>query len=860
LNHLRLPPLFFAAGPRFGADYLQGTVIANFFRLFLLALVCLRPPVAHGGDVSPNRLGRRPLATAAATAASSTGAWWVLLRDKGVATETALAAALHQLQLESRADRRRVRAGVIADVADLPVVPAYVANIAGTGAEVRVVSRWLNAVSVAASSAQRAEIQALDCVVGLVPVRAGRRRDAPRTWPHAASVARTPAAFPLDYGPSLQQILPLYVPELHALGLRGDSVLIAVLDTGFKWDHDALTALAGSGRILASWDFIFDDSLVQNDSLDVPGQDRHGTMVLGVIAGQAPGELISPAFAADLLLGKTEDMGGETPIEEDYYVAALEWADSLGADILTSSLSYDFGYTMDGTEGISTVAANTAASRGILLCTAMGNTGPAATSLGAPADAFDVIAVGAVDESGDIALFSSRGPTADGRTKPELCAQGVAVYTVEPDNTSAYVRANGTSFATPLTSASAALLLQAHPDWAPLQLREALLASGRRAATPDNTYGWGIFDLLQALDFKPAGALDLQPVTAADRYDTDDWQITFRAVAQGDRLPESVQLNYTYEPGSAGGAAAVPEGDSLWHITLPYSGETKLRYHLIATDSAGRVSRWPAAPGRAFELLRLPHSTLESFEWGGLRWQRGGSSNVWWISAADAATGMFALTDSPGEFYTNNTDAWIRMRHPFLPASAGVIRLRTQMRYQLAAGDTGYVEVRRRQGAAWQVLDQLTGEESTWTEHTYDIDAMADDSLEVRFRLYSDASLSADGWHIDDVSLGPVTAAVEDDGGVRPLGFSLLGNRPNPFNAATEIEFELAVPAAVRLVVYNVRGRRVRTLQEGTLPSGRHRIRWDGFDAGGQAVASGVYLYTMTTEGRTATRKMLLLR
>jgi hypothetical protein len=583
-------------------------------------------------------------------------------------------------------------------------------------------------------------------------------------------------------------------------------------------------------------------------------------MVLSTIAGQAPGELVSPAFSAEFLLAKTEDMGDETPIEEDYYVAALEWADSLGADVLTSSLSYDFGYTMDGTDAISTVAVNTAASRGILVCTAMGNTGPAATSLGAPADAFDIIAVGAVDSTGTIAAFSSRGPTADGRPKPELSAQGVTVYVADPATTSTYLRANGTSFATPLTSASAALLLQAHPDWTPLQLREALLASGDRATAPDNSYGWGVFDLLHALDAVPTGALELQTVTAADRYDTDDWRITVRAVAVGDRLPESVEIRYAYEPGTSGGAAAVPEGDSLWHVTLPYTGEAKLRYRLIATDSAGRMSRWPAAPGRQYELLRLPDSSLEGFEWGALRWQRGGSSNVWWVSAADAAAGMFALTDSPGESYASNTEAWIGMRFPFLPAGAGVIRLRCQMRYQWAPGDTGFVEVRRRQGAAWQVLDQLTGEEGAWNQHTYDIDATADDSLVVRFRLYSDASLSADGWFIDDVYLGPVTAAVGDDGGSRPFGFSLLGNRPNPFNAATEIEFELALPAAVRLDVYNVRGRRVRTLQEGTLPSGRHRVRWDGFDAGGQAVASGVYFYTMTTEGRTATRKMLLLR
>ncbi len=185
-------------------------------------------------------------------------------------------------------------------------------------------------------------------------------------------------------------------------------------------------------------------------------------------------------------------------------MAGIEWADSIGADVVSSSLAYMDWYTypdMDGSTAVTTVAADIASWRGIVVCNAMANAGPASGTLHAPADADSILACGAVYSSGDIAYFSSRGPSFDGRTKPEVCARGVSTTCASPYDTTGYTTASGTSLSTPLIGGAAAVILSAHPDWTPMQVREAMMMSSDRASSPDNDYGWGIPDILAAIQY-----------------------------------------------------------------------------------------------------------------------------------------------------------------------------------------------------------------------------------------------------------------------------------------------------------------------------------------------------------------------
>ncbi len=231
-----------------------------------------------------------------------------------------------------------------------------------------------------------------------------------------------------NYGSSFNQMNLSDVPVVHSKNITGKNVLIGILDSGFDWkQHNSLK----DRNVLAEYDFIFNDSVTANQPEDIAGQDSHGTYVFSVLAGFEDSVLIGPAFNASFILAKTEDIRGETHIEEDNYAAALIWMESLGVDITTSSLGYnifDSGYSysyadMDGRTTIVTKATNLAFERGVATFTAAGNEGNNSSWGGyilAPADAYNIVSVGAVDEFGDIAGFSSHGPTSDGRIKPEV--------------------------------------------------------------------------------------------------------------------------------------------------------------------------------------------------------------------------------------------------------------------------------------------------------------------------------------------------------------------------------------------------------------------------------------------------------
>lgn len=442
---------------------------------------------------------------------------WIMFADKGIASDRERSQAL-DWAVDSMTPRARLRreqrrsARTLVDKHDLPVCPLYVKAVQNTGARIRVQSRWLNAVSVEASAEQVEAIRQLPFVSDIRPVAAGRRTPVPAVEEVDSGLNAATADFDittdLSYGSSLAQLNQMNATALHDLGYTGAGVTLAVLDTGFYKDHEAIDM----NRVVAEWDFVKDDGNTQNEAGDPSSQHNHGTTVASIAAAAVDGTMYGPAYEADLILCKTEDLSQEQPIEEDWYVAGLEFAELQGADVVTSSLGYIDWYTqsdLDGLTAVTTIAVNIATANGVFVCTAAGNEG--FSGLIAPADAFDVITVGAVDSSGNLASFSSRGPTADGRVKPECVARGVSTYGARTSSPTSYGSGNGTSYATPLVAGVVCCLIQAHPDWTVSQMRKALFRTAdyylaNLTHDPAHGLGYGLIDGVGALNhwFIPA--------------------------------------------------------------------------------------------------------------------------------------------------------------------------------------------------------------------------------------------------------------------------------------------------------------------------------------------------------------------
>ena len=372
-------------------------------------------------------------------------------------------------------------------------------RVAAAGARVRVRSRWLNAISADVPSATlRALLQDRDLrriqPLGRfrLPTNRTRTLEVPRS-PTAGADTCPPGGDPI-YGPSDMPYRRLHLRPLSDRGHRGAGVRVAIFDTGFDTQNPALTSVT----VTAQHDFVFHDNVVRDEpGIDVAGAQSHGTAVWSLFAGDVPGRLRGIAPDATYLLAKTEDVRTETRVEEDNYVAALQWADSIGVDIVSSSLAYlifdnGFSYTpsqLNGDVAVTTVAVDAAARRGITVVTAAGNEGPGFRTVWTPGDADSALTIGAEDSLGNIAIFSSRGPTADGRLKPDFTAPGVAVCVVTGPG--ALLREAGTSFATPLTAAGVALIKELFPTLGPIALRDTLRAFASHRAAPDSVFGWG---------------------------------------------------------------------------------------------------------------------------------------------------------------------------------------------------------------------------------------------------------------------------------------------------------------------------------------------------------------------------------
>lgn len=428
---------------------------------------------------------------------------WVMFTDKSVRTEPEFELAATNVVINEHALKRRAK--VNADqvlFADLPVVSEYVQQVIRLGGKKRTLSRWLNGASFEIPYDKMNEVSELPFVASIRPVSYFTSIYQNETDSKNVPDATALGTEDLNYGASVNQLTQIGVDKAHAAGYNGSGVVLAILDTGFRKSHEAFANAYAEGRVLDEYDFIFDDANVANEPEDASSQMSHGTSVWGTAGGEKDGTLYGPAYKASFLLAKTEDVRSETPIEEDYWVAAMEWSDSLGADVITTSLGYSDWYNyadFDGETAVITIAANTAIGLGIVVVNSAGNGGPFPGTITAPADAFEIISCGAVDVFGTIASFSSRGPTADGRIKPEVCARGASTYVSTYYSDSSYGPRNGTSFSAPLVAGAVCLLIQARPNFTPQMIRQALLETADNALTPNNTYGWGIINVDSAI-------------------------------------------------------------------------------------------------------------------------------------------------------------------------------------------------------------------------------------------------------------------------------------------------------------------------------------------------------------------------
>ncbi len=444
---------------------------------------------------------------------------WIFFRDKGPRPAEKLVEA--QSSLSSRAlARRALRADAptLIGFEDIPLVREYVDSVARFVVRLRHESRWFNAVSAEATAEQIKIIERLPFVDRIDLVRRYHRAKEPPTpideampTDQAQSTLQPAAAFELNYGSSFGQLNQINVPPVHALGLNGDGVIVAMFDAGF---NNLAHVVFRSLKVIATHDFVNGGEDV-GDARGRMGEGSHGTATLSCIAGFDEGQLVGPAFGARFILAKTENTESETPVEEDNWAAAAEWVEGQGADVISSSLGYfDFdppfpSYTyrdMDGMTAISTKAADLAASRGVVVVNSAGNEGniKAPNTLSAPADGKKVIAVGALTPMATRAIFSSYGPSFDGRIKPDLMAQGVNVKVASSRSQAGYSSLNGTSFSCPLTAGVAALVLQAHPAYTVAQVISVLHATASNAVQPDNLMGWGTVNAFAAVQSLPS--------------------------------------------------------------------------------------------------------------------------------------------------------------------------------------------------------------------------------------------------------------------------------------------------------------------------------------------------------------------
>lgn len=401
--------------------------------------------------------------------------------------------------LSAKAIERRLKQHLAVDSTDIPVCQTYVNGILSTGVKLVAKGKWENFVTVSCNDTTVIEtISRLPYVRSVQCVWKVRSADLSVKTAQRDSLINSPKWY-VDslYGPAVTQIKLSRADKLHEAGFKGQTMTIGVIDAGFH-NLDRIQLL-DNVRILGFKDFV-------NPSGDIFGESSHGLGVLSCIAANKPNVLVGTAPEAAVWLFRSEDSGTEFPVEQDYWAEAAEYADSVGVDVINSSLGYyEFDdpsmnyelHQVDGNSSLISRQASRLAGKGIILVCSAGNSGMGAwKKITPPADAFDVLTVGAVDKNGRLAPFSSVGTTADGRIKPDVMAVGMNSNIVQPNGNQGL--GSGTSFASPIMCGMVACLWQACPRYTAVQLMDLLRRSSDRAQHPDNIYGYGIPDVWKA--------------------------------------------------------------------------------------------------------------------------------------------------------------------------------------------------------------------------------------------------------------------------------------------------------------------------------------------------------------------------
>ena len=399
-----------------------------------------------------------------------------------------------EMYLSKKSIERRKRQGLEIDSTDLPVCKKYVDAIRKKGVHVLVTGKWDNFVTVSCNDSMLiAEIAGLPFV-----------RSTERVWRGVAkraserdSLINKPLRTDSLYGPAITQIKMSHADRLHEAGFKGQGMTIAVIDAGFH-NVDKIEAMKNI-NILGTRDFV-------NPEADIYAESSHGMSVLSCMAMNQPNVMIGTAPEASYWLLRSEDEYSENLVEQDYWAAAIEFADSVGVDLVNTSLGYysfddpakNYRYRdLNGHYALMSREAAKAADKGIVVVCSAGNSGSGSwKKITPPGDAENVITVGAVNKYGVLAPFSSVGNTADGRVKPDVVAVGLGSDVMGTDGNLRH--ANGTSFSSPIMCGMVACLWQACPELTAKEIIELVRRSGDRAVFPDNIYGYGIPDLWKA--------------------------------------------------------------------------------------------------------------------------------------------------------------------------------------------------------------------------------------------------------------------------------------------------------------------------------------------------------------------------
>ena len=436
-----------------------------------------------------------------AQAQVATNIYWVQFTDKN---NSPYSIDNPEAYLSERALQRRANQGIGIDEHDIPVNPQYLQAVADCGAQLINPSKWLNGVSVYTTNS--GVIDAINALEFVVEVRNCpndlKAQELKERWlANEMKASEKQSNMRGYYGGGETQINQLNANILHDSGYQGEGMIVAILDGGFigTEEHECFDNMREEGRLLGTRDFVYGSNSVYT-------QSSHGTSCLSTMAAYVPNTFVGTAPKASYFLIHTEDGYTENIIEEYNWVSGMELADSIGADICSTSLGYvDFDMSQwdhpfehfDGKTAPGSIGAEIAASRGMVCLIAAGNDGDGVCTIGIPSDAEHVLTIGAVKGNGTRASFSSVGPTYDGRIKPDVMAMGEDTFVASGYGD--YYNGSGTSFATPVMAGAVTCLRQAYPYVSVQEFCDIIRQCGNHANNPDVRYGYGIPDLAMAM-------------------------------------------------------------------------------------------------------------------------------------------------------------------------------------------------------------------------------------------------------------------------------------------------------------------------------------------------------------------------